>query len=819
MKAFIKKQATIISVDDEPVLLENIDENGVAKYRVTYHADPVAAAKNKAFLVDIVVTSEPITKKSVTTFAGETSAESVLNNILTKEARNKDLTKSQKQDINLIKKSDITAFIPNKLAPVLTNPAFSQSPVLSVNRTIGTRQVAEMQKKNMSTPVLVQNLNKSSLVSEKANDQKIREITNDMIFLNGVEPANITNLRSNTISPASKTLFGITPVFPVKSTQDSSGVPMEDAYMGSLLNKKTVLIQQDLDKQDFIDVFVQEQRNYALVDESFTISEGAIKTGNFYVTLQVKNSKQAIVQTLSIVVNHAKNVKIYEVPDAIPKVRVSPVNKPGKVSFEVARGDKKTKGLKIYKKEINSDVPSVGSEYSYVGKVVFRTESGFQRVEDQISNTNPTIYRFVPFANESYQSALFASVLVSSDQKNLTPASNIKKRPKYIAIDYETTLSSGINIFLKNIPAGPVALKLLKRDLSLYEKEYTLVGNTTYAIDSSSDAPIIINDKAVKPNRIYEYIVKYIFRQGDEIVASANLVVEYTPVSSNIINTTIQNLVVSDDSSKPNVTFTIAYEPIANNTENIKQFLRNQGLSTEFQDQIINDRAGLDKLFATQITRTNLVNGEIENFGIINSLDFSDRKFSKVKNVKPLASGYEYKYTATTFLRNPETLLPNLTRPVQTSTNNSYQLSPFKWRQPITLNKGNLVSEATLRANHAKPQLALGDVADIQSVNVSLAKAPPSISSAEATRVIKGSVLLQWKVDGNLAKVDHFIVLMDKNGIRQTIGNAHNISSNNYFEMVDPLTNGESGAFKYIIIPVLYDGTRGTEKSTNIVVI
>lgn len=819
MKAFIKKEASIISVEDEPVLLENIDNNGIAKYRLIYRADPVAAAKNKAFIVDLIVTSEPILKKSVTTFSGEKDPQNILKNVLTKEARNKDLVKSLKQDVTLTKRSDITAFIPNKLAPVLTNPAFTQSPILSVNRTVGTRQVAELQSKNIDAPVILQNLNKSSKTSEKVNDQKIREITSDMIFLNGIEPSKITNIRSNTISPVSKVIFGIKPNFPVSSTQDDSETPLEDAYMGSLLNKKTLNIQKDLDKSDFMDVFVQEQRNYALVDQSFQISEGAIKKGIFYVTLQVKNNKNAVVQTLSLIVNHSKNVKIYEMPSVPPKVRVSPVNKPGKISFEVSKGDKKTKGVNIYKKDINSDVASVGSEYSYVGKMFFSNTKGFQRVDDQISTTNPTIYRFVPFADESYQSSVFESVLVTSDQKTLTPNSNIKKRPRYVAIDYEITLSAGINIFIKNIPAGPVSLKLLRRDLTLFEKDFTLVGNTTYAIDSSSDTPIIINDKSVKSNRIYEYIVKYIFRQGDEATATSNLILEYIPISSNIINTSVTDLVVSQDSSKPDVSFTVVYDPISNNTEQIKQFLQNQGISNEFQDQIINDRSGLDKLFATQITRTNLVNGEVENFGIINSLNFSDKKYGKIRNVKPLAPGFEYKYTITTFVRNPETILPNLTRTVKTSLNNSYELSPFRWRQPITLNFGNLIDQASLKSNHSKPQLALGDIADIQTATISLSDAPPSISSAEATRVIKDTVLLQWKIDGNLAKIEHFIVLMEKNGIRQTIGNAHNISSNNYFEMIDPLTNGESGAFKYIIIPVLYDGTRGAEKSTNIVVI
>ena len=362
-------------------------------------------------------------------------------------------------------------------------------------------------------------------------------------------------------------------------------------------------------------------------------------------------------------------------------------------------------------------------------------------------------------------------------------------------------------------------MKLFRRDLSIKQKVFDIVGNDITLLDSNSNAPIFIDDTNVKTNRIYEYQVAFLYKDGTETKASNNLIVNYTPVVSNVATTTISDPQIVQNDDALDVIFTVTFNILNQNADLVKKFLSDQGFLAEFQDQITASRDQLTRLFAYGVSRTNLTTGEIETFGIVDSPEFSDRKFGLSKNVKPLDAGSEYKYAITTFFRNPETLFSTLTRNAVSSTGVAYSFKPFKWLQPITLQTGNLVTARTIQKNHAKGAFEQGQIADVQMVNISLANLLPSLSNGRLIQVRDNANLIQWKVDGSIAKIDHFIIMLESLGIRSVVGTTHNISNSNYFEFLDVLTNGERGGLTYFIVPVFYDYSRGTELKTNTIVI
>ena len=132
---------------------------------------------------------------------------------------------------------------------------------------------------------------------------------------------------------------------------------------------------------------------------------------------------------------------------------------------------------------------------------------------------------------------------------------------------------------------------------------------------------------------------------------------------------------------------------------------------------------------------------------------------------------------------------------------------------------GNLVSENSLRRNHAKTDFTFGTVVNVTDIDVSLSDVLPSLYDGKAKELGSDRVLVQWKVQGNVDKIDHFIVILETLGIRTIVGKSHNITNSNYFQFVDELTNEESGGLTYYIMPVYYDYSRGTELKTNQVVI
>ena len=294
-----------------------------------------------------------------------------------------------------------------------------------------------------------------------------------------------------------------------------------------------------------------------------------------------------------------------------------------------------------------------------------------------------------------------------------------------------------------------------------------------------------------------------------------NLIMKYEPVTANIVETVLSKPVVVQNGSDMDVQFSIASSLIPTNLDLIKSTLQRQGLFDFYQTSVGTEKEKLQNIIAYNVKRTNVTTGEVEDFGTVSETDFSDKKFGKVQGVKVLEPGYEYRYVVTTYFRSAETTLANVTRTVQVSQNVSYQLQPSKWYHPETLQNGSLVTANTLTRNHAQSVFSFGSVGNISTVNVSLANVLPSIVQTSAQKFGKSSILVQWRIQGRVTKIDHFIVILEMLGMRTVVGKSHNISESNYFQFVDNLTDGEHGKLTYYVVPVFYDFTRGTEVATN----
>ncbi len=354
--------------------------------------------------------------------------------------------------------------------------------------------------------------------------------------------------------------------------------------------------------------------------------------------------------------------------------------------------------------------------------------------------------------------------------------------------------------------------------MSLYQKEPSIIGEPLL-LNGRGSSPLILTDSSVKKNHIYEYFCKLIYRDGHTEIAPHKLTIEYLPVTNNVVETNLGKPVVLQEGGEIDVVFNMESNLIETNVDLIKRAMSEQGLYGIFQEDIIKNKEKLQNLLGYKVERTNLTTGEVEDFGILIDSKFSDKKFGKIKGVKPVQGGFEYRYSVSTYFRSPETLISTFTRTVETSTNLNYTFSPAKWLHPVTLSKGNIVTEKALATNHAKSDFSHGSVGNISTVNVSLANVLPSLYEGKASRLSNKYVLIQWKVQGELSKIDHFIVILEMLGMRKIVGKCHNISDANYFQFLDSLDEGEHGALTYHILPVFYDYSRGTDLSTNQVIV
>ena len=59
--------------------------------------------------------------------------------------------------------------------------------------------------------------------------------------------------------------------------------------------------------------------------------------------------------------------------------------------------------------------------------------------------------------------------------------------------------------------------------------------------------------------------------------------------------------------------------------------------------------------------------------------------------------------------------------------------------------------------------------------------------------------------------MDLIIFLIEINGMRTIVGKSHAVGGTNSFSFIDVLDNGEHGTLEYLITPVYFDYTRGSE--------
>lgn len=806
MRAFIKREGNTIEVPEDFVSLVNITKDGYYHYKIRYYVDPVKAVRTNAFRTDIFVSKSPYVRKVLESFP-YFNPEEMVSNLLLRRPLQKDFVREYKTEFITKLTSDITAFIPNNKLPSLRN---EQTVSIKKVREVRPASVAELNAQNVAMPIMEMNRN-TSATEERSTNGILRRKASNLLNLKGIDPASFVGQRTNTIVPAKHVFAGTVP----------SSQPAVDAgdeiLLKSLLSRTNLVNQIQLADNAVMNVPLETDLTHVIVEETFKIKQGDLDLDEFYLVFRLKNNKDITLQTLSRVVNHSRQVAIYQTPTVPPSLLTPQRSAIGKNIINVKQQDPNGAYIRLYRKEFRKNEPNIDAEYKLVSEREAPFGSDYVRFVDQISSINPTIYRAIPVNAGGIMSAEFSSFVIETERGTVAKTDAASKNQYFVSIDSQIQ-TGRITIKVSDIPPEPIALELLRIDRTIRERTPTKIGSTTLLNEETSTAVSFV-DNSIKENRIYEYYVNLIFKTGQVIQSSTNHIVEYCPIESNIVNITTTAPVIEENGADVDVKFTITKDVIQNDADVIKTFLSEQGFLGEFQDEIIASRERLGELFGVAVKRTNLSTGEVENFGVISSDEFSDQRFGRPKGVTNLKPGFAYKYTLTTFARNIETLMPDLVKTVTDNPNLVYTFKPSRWSHPITLRDGNMITDNSLKRNHSQTSFTFGTVVNILEIQVSLADILPSLYDGKAKQFTDNSVLVQWKVQGNVNKIDHFIVILDIMGMRTIVGKSHNVSNSNYFQFVDKLDNQESGGLTYFVVPVFYDYSRGPALKTNQVVI
>jgi hypothetical protein len=798
----------LLIVDDDYANLLNVNDDDSVKFQFTYKVSSHEAIKNNATKVNVSVFSRTVKQTPlINVVDGTINSKSLVKNILSNVPQAKLTVKLREEFNSVTKSSDITTKINNEIVSQLRSPSLNISNIPQLSKTVLKSVPSSVVKSvNESRPIMQFMTNISALTSSVNPTQSMK----DLILRQGIDPSKIIELTPKNITSVDS--FNGT-FRPTKSLK------LESKATNGLVNLHTIKnldvqthpnTTSDVQDETYVQIISKDSTfdvevpvNVVIPKNAFTL-EGKYNT-QFHVKFELIDSKSGLsIDTVVKQLDVSQHLQMFNTPTIPPIVSVIKSSSRNKATLSIKQIDKNASSVQIFKKNIYRSSVEI-DDYVLFGVFDVRSDQQTLLVQIVLPTDSTAIYRVVPLGPTGIQGSSFTNVVVNP--LRFKQAKQITCSTKLIDV--------GIQFEFKNIPSSVVALELLALNASIYEKQFRNVGGITFINDNlrQSDTVVIV-DKNVFQNNVYNYSIKLIYASGISDIVSCSIV-EYIKQTPNKVDTKIKNLKI-DNSEFPNVEFDIDTTIIDSNIDSIKLMLNQQDMSDFFSKDISLEREFLKSLIAHNVQRVNLTTGVRENFGVLTVTKFSDSELRTNQSVEPLKIGNRYRYEITVLLRSPETMFETFIKSkVDLSTKKSYSFKPSKFFHPLALNLGILTSAQGLKTNYSKDEMSHGTLGSSEVFEVSFDSEQSLIKEATVTNLGKYVHVLLWKLQGNIDNIDHFLITKDSNGVRTLIDVAHSEFVNGNCLKYIKLNKRDNGTFKYIITPIYNDYNVGIPVSTN----
>lgn len=541
---------------------------------------------------------------------------------------------------------------------------------------------------------------------------------------------------------------------------------------------------------------------------------------SFFVTFELRNANGIVVEKIGRKVPHGKNLKVIQTPVIAPDISVAPVSVVGRNIVTVRQMDSNANRLRMFRKRMVPTRRLEDIEYEFVQDIDISIVDGAQQVVDFTSNVNNVIYRFIPVGPQDQLGAEYTNVVAPGVRQGVFKKA---ERPLFAGV-VGSVVADGIRVQVVSVSPGPVSVKVVRKDHTLFEKNFTTViphetTNASVLLIEGDNPPGSFLDRSVVNGHKYEYCVKLIFANGDEEFATGCEFIEFVPLSQGVVDTKLTTPQIVDREGAIDVQFKINSKVLAKDLDIVKSLLEKQGLATLFETELLNEKSSLQKLLAHSVRRVDLSTGDSEFFQTFTGTVFSDLDNRQISSVSPLKSGHKYRYYVSALLRTAETVFEDNVETITNGAGIEVEVLPLKFRHPIPLKLGNLVTTRSLKRNHSEDPFEFGGVGNVTEANANLESALPRLTNGRANRFNNGTNVVRWQVLGDKDLIDHFIVILDRLGQEEVVGKAHALFDSDFIEFVDKLDNDEVGSMRYRIIPVLTSYEHGSSISTNEVIV
>lgn len=851
MKINISRRDGLITLPNDFAVLEDITQEGRFRYAIKYNINVPKAVKENAFIVKIHASLKAPETKDVSGFT-QLNSQEIIKNLLTRQAKKTEINRVFIKDVIATVTSDITSKIPNdktkelKSTNIQKNSNYSSVDHMTEKYLFRKRgfklvKASDLTSQNISQPIFQTPLFQPT-INEIVPLQPPQEYGVDLILKHGIDPAQVGN-KTTQVVDTERVYAGVLqrPRGVAREVVIGSAVGAVKPAFGIL---NTVLgesqgkpsSQLGLTNNDYTHVQIEESTNVVTIEEDLYLDVSAVGD-QFYLFFELQDINGVETESTSAVVHHTRNLSIFTLPIQLPFISATRCT--GYNRLELKQVDPNGAGVFIYRKILNTHSATTEADFVQIAKIPLRTQDGSKWYNDPNSGMLPVIYRVVTYNRAELKSHDFASVVVNPLQRMHMVRAHAQQKRLFISINTKV-VDKTIQIELNDLPPGVLAIKVFRLDLTRHEKlpEATQVGNVVYIQKlPTPNSRFYVTDITPVDQRIYDYRVKLIFRDGTEFWSPSNSHIQFNPVINNVVTTTSTPIKAANVGNELDVVFRLSSVVAEGKMDQVKKAMEQQGILGFYQNDIIQNRDQLQNLIAYQIKRTNLTTGEIEDMGVFIGTDFSDTAVGHNRGVKKIQAGHTYEYTINTHFRSSQSLLSTFTA-TKIDTNNpnrTYSYAPSRWQHPVTLRDGNLISATSLKRNHANADFTFGTVGDILHLRISLTPPAPSVQKVTVSPLGRDSLLLQWELKGNPGQIDHFLIAKEEMGMKTLIGKVHALTDARTLQFVDTplvatatranptrklgLANiGLETAAIYHVTPVLHDLSHGpTVKSPQVI--
>lgn len=649
-------------------------------------------------------------------------------------------------------------------------------------------------------------LTQGGQLSQTLSSQTVTREMRNAIKRN-VDPVSLIG-RTNGIISAPRAIGGtFTPPSALRSNQDPGSSVVQQALTLTPNFSSETLIGSD----SYLTRRTTITSTKVIVNLDFELNSNLLSgASTIYFEIELNDNVQRPVYNKVITINHARNLEDLLVPRFAPRITgFYRKSNDGKIILTLRQIDPTATSILLYSREFAYD-EDYSQPYLFLAKIPITVADGEKTVRIPKSLNKRTSIRAISSSREEKRGLLFNSVMIPPVP--ISPVENTLITNPIVIWNYTLNNDNTITINgnIRTSDAASVRVTRKKNDRTFDED---LVFGP-YFLNGLSNFSFI--DTTVSAGETYIYVGYISSKGGVESKALDDLVIFNTEIKINEISTEIVSPNNSTTNNIPNVTFNLTSNLNRQNSAFILENFRNQGIYDLYSRYFLVTDAPAS--YAYKVIRKNMNNGLEEDFGILPTSQFNDSTLRVNKNVKPLEAGFTYKYSIYSFLRAADSLLPQL---VVTGSyrGKEYYYQPFYSRNPFVLRTGTMITEISLAEQLTNSQYSFGPTGQVLEYYADFANLLPTVKNVIATNKSRTENILEWKVEGNLDLIDHFIIKTQQLSHIRIVGTVHNISETNSFKFYDILTDGESGNLTYMVQPFYYNYTNGQDTSSNTITV